>query len=408
MKFFFLVRAILFIQLLHLPLWAQYTGTGSVSQGIGQTTVSSIYSCPGGRIPNIGTVQATDGSTWVVPAENHFQDAAFPFASDLYNPCTGVLHANEAAALAALNATDVVTVDEGAEIITAYIFSDNYFEMYVNGIPVGKDNVPYTQFNSDIVQFRANRPFQISFLLIDWEEHLGIGTEANGAIAYHAGDGGIVVVMKDEQGNIIATTGNDWKAQTFYTAPVIDLTCLEEIGAQRISSNCVIQDSNNGTAYYGVHWAKPSDWNTANFDDNAWPSAVEYDNATVGVNNKPAYTNFTNVFDAPGTDAQFIWSSNLVLDNEVLVRYTVEAPLNTNPSAFENYPLPFVDAAGLLHLNDANVQSLELLSPDGKVLWKGSNTGPIELPTNIPDGIYFLCCHQINQNKVHKLWLQRK
>jgi hypothetical protein len=70
--------------------------------------------------------------------------------------------------------------------------------------------------------------------------------------------------------------------------------------------------------------------------------------------------------------------------------------------------VPFVDAAGLLHLNDAKVQALELLSTDGKILWKGLNTGPIELPTNIPDGIYILCCHQINQNKVHKLWFQRK
>lgn len=39
---------------------------------------------------------------------------------------------------------------------------------------------------------------------------------------------------------------------------------------------------------------------------------------------KPSYTNFTEVFDAPGADARFIWSSNLVLDNLVLLRKTID------------------------------------------------------------------------------------
>jgi len=60
------------------------------------------------------------------------------------------------------------------------------------------------------------------------------------------------------------------------------------------------------------------------FDDSAWPAAVTYTNDTVGVNNKPAYTNFTDVFDTPDADASFIWSSNLVLDNLVLLRTTIE------------------------------------------------------------------------------------
>lgn len=34
--------------------------------------------------------------------------------------------------------------------------------------------------------------------------------------------------------------------------------------------------------------------------------------------------NFRDVFDDPAVDADFIWSSNLVLDNLVLMRRTVE------------------------------------------------------------------------------------
>jgi hypothetical protein len=60
------------------------------------------------------------------------------------------------------------------------------------------------------------------------------------------------------------------------------------------------------------------------FNDSVWPSAVTFTNDTVGVNNKKAFTNFTEVFDTPGADADFIWSSNLVLDNLVLLRTTIE------------------------------------------------------------------------------------
>jgi hypothetical protein len=62
----------------------------------------------------------------------------------------------------------------------------------------------------------------------------------------------------------------------------------------------------------------------ADFDDSSWPAAATYSNDTVGVDNKPGYTNFTDVFDAPDSDAQFIWSSNLVLDNLVLLRKIIE------------------------------------------------------------------------------------
>lgn len=46
--------------------------------------------------------------------------------------------------------------------------------------------------------------------------------------------------------------------------------------------------------------------------------------STIGVDNKTAYTNFTDIFDNAANDAQFIWSSNVILDNEVMVRKTVQ------------------------------------------------------------------------------------
>lgn len=302
----------------------QYQGTGSVTQGRARTDVSNLYSCQGGRVAGLGTITATDNSSWIVPSNVAFRDAAFPFAADLHNSCTGKTYSTAAQALAALDGTDIITIDPDGDLITAFVFADNYFEMYINGVRTGKDNVPFTQFNSNIVRFRVRRPFTIAMLLVDWEENLGLGSEANAGSSYHPGDGGMVAVFTSSTGEIIAYTNSQWKAQTYYTSPIIDLACPSEIGTLRLSNACSTQDASDGSAFYGLHWARPANWMDTSYDDSQWPNAYTFPNDEVGVNNKPAYTNFTNIFDDPTDDAMFIWSSNLILDNEVIVRYTVE------------------------------------------------------------------------------------
>ena len=163
-------------------------------------------------------------------------------------------------ALAALDGSDIVEIDADGEVITAFVFADNYFEMYINGIPVGKDNVPFTEFNSNIVRFKVKRPFTIAMKLVDWEENSGLGSESNRGKAFHPGDGGMVAVFKDAKNKIIATTNSNWKAQTFYTAPLKDLSCASEKGTLRLSENCNTDDSDDGTSYYALHWKIPSDW----------------------------------------------------------------------------------------------------------------------------------------------------
>ncbi|WP_405414680.1 hypothetical protein [Maribacter sp. Asnod1-A12] len=301
-----------------------YNGSASVSQGAATVETENIYECYRGREAPIGTSKTTDGSSWTVPALVNFTDDNFPLASDLFNPCTKVEYASADEALAALDGTDIVEVDADGEVITAYIFADNYFEMYINGMPVGKDNVPFTQFNSNIVRFKVNTPFTIAMKLVDWEENSGLGSESNRGKAFHPGDGGMVGVFKDANNEIIATTNSNWKAQTYYTAPIKDLSCVSEEGALRLSNNCSTEDSDDGTSYFALHWKTPKDWQSESFDDSKWPSASEFANDVIGVDNKPSYTNFTDIFDNNSADAQFIWSTNVILDNEVLVRYTVE------------------------------------------------------------------------------------
>lgn len=299
-----------------------YNGTASVTQGAAIATTDNLYPA-GQRIARLGTITSIDNAVWAVPADVNYMDSSFPFAPDLYNP-EGVQYSTASAALEAFDENDIIEIDADGAVITTYIFTDNYFELYINGMPVGKDAIPFTRFNSHIIKFRVAKPYTIAMLLVDWEENLGLGSEANGGSNYHPGDGGLVAVFNDELGNIVATTTSEWKAQTFYTAPIQDLSCPTEDGTVRKTDNCNADDASDGSNFYALHWETPANWINEDFDDSTWPSATTFTNATIGVDNKSSYTNFTDIFDDPTQDAKFIWSTNVILDNEVIVRYTVE------------------------------------------------------------------------------------
>lgn len=373
-------------------LLAQYTGTASVSQGRATTTQQNIYSCPKGRVTNIGTITAKDGTTWTMPAATHFADPMFPKSSDLHNVCTGVNHATSAQAVAALSVLNIVTVDPDGELITCFIFADNYFEMAINGVPVGKDNVPYTQFNSSLLQFRVKRPFTIAIHAVDWEENLGLGTELSGS-PFHAGGGGVVAVFLDEKGAIIATTNAAWKAQTFYTAPIYDLSCPREQGQARLSSTCSTADVADGSNAYALHWPLPTNWMATDLDDSRWPNASEFENQMVGVNNKPAYTNFTDVFDNPTADAKFIWSSSLILDNEIVLRTVVPGTTSVNETDDESpIRLETIDGAAVIRVSSSSSRVfVELVALDGSRLASVDGGADVQIPTTtLADGVYLL------------------
>ena len=382
-----ILLALLFVA--HLSS-AQHSGTASVTQGLANATTGNLYPCANGRIARLGTITADDNTVWTVAAVVCFNNNTFPVASNLHNVCIGANYSNTSEALSALNGSDIINIDATGEVITAFVFADNYFEMYINGVAVGKDNVPFTQFNSNIVRFRVARPFTIAMLLVDWEENLGVGSENNNGFSYHPGDGGMVAVFMDSDNNIIARTGNDWKAQSFYTAPILDLGCPTENGTIRLSNNCSTQDSNNGTSYYGLHWQRPTNWESAAFDDTSWPPATEFSNAAIGVNNKPAYTNFTDVFDDPEDDAIFIWSSNVVLDNEVIVRHRVPGATTTGEidnNKIRVFPNPFSTQIQL----DSSSKSVffELINTQGITVFSGHQLEDHNF-SNLAPGLYYL------------------
>lgn len=305
------------IGLLASPALAQQP---SFTKGPARQIDPGLFDCGSrGRVSAVGSITSEDGKQWTVPAPTHFKTASK--AADLYNECAHKTPAN----LAALDMSAMPVLDAGGlEEFVAYIFGDNYFELYINGKLLAVDAIPFTPFNSSVVRFKARRPLTIALMLVDWEENLGLGSERGRGKTFQPGDGGLVMHLKDAAGKTVALTDNSWRAQTFYVSPLKDRACLKVVGQTRDSAACDVSGSNDGTSDSGAFWPIPDNWASPDFDDAAWPMATTYSNVTVGVDNKPAYMNFTDVFDAPGADAQFIWSSNLILDNLVIVRKTVK------------------------------------------------------------------------------------
>ncbi|OEE70004.1 hypothetical protein A1OO_04295 [Enterovibrio norvegicus FF-33] len=299
--------------LLSFTARGEYSGTATVIEGSADVKVENLYICENGRSrPSPIGEKQSDGQTFVVPADVQYEEQKF--ATNLYDQCSNVKPGSLADV--DVSAVPVVEVDSDGEIVTGYIFADNYFELYINGTLIGVDPVPFTPFNSNIVRFKVNKPYDIAIKVVDWEENSGLGSENNRGKRYHAGDGGLIASFTDG-----TKTNGDWSAQTFYTSPITDLNCVEENGQHRITATCDTDGSDSYVTTYSLHWGVPDGWK-ANEQFEAWPKATEFTEDDIGVNNKKAYMNFQEQFT--GSGAKFIWSKNLVLDNLVLFRYSVK------------------------------------------------------------------------------------
>jgi|RhiMethySRZTD1v2_1073278.scaffolds.fasta_scaffold10627_5 hypothetical protein len=276
------------------------------------------------RVAAVGQITATDGTVITMPAETALQKGEGPMSYDLYNECNQVTPANSAAV--STDKVPVIDIDADGEVITGFIVADNYYEMYVNGKLVSVDNTPYTPFNSSIVKFKVKRPYTLAFLLVDWDEHLGLGMEVfpvpvtPKTMKFYPGDGGLIARFSD--GTVTDAT---WKAQTFYIAPLVDPKEVVERGNVHDTPNLggrthpYARRPDCEEKCYAVHYPIPRNWQSPRFNDSNWPRAWEFTDQEIGVTNLPAYTRYPELFEG----ARWIWSQNLVLDNVVIARKTV-------------------------------------------------------------------------------------
>ena len=282
--------------------------TAAITYGLAASTFAcgSVSSCSGPSRFNealCGTVVDPTGLPWTVPAGIN---AAGETCVDIYNDCFGGGDNPDYE-----SELSTVVLDENGTEITARLFGDNFFELYVNGQYVCRDAIGFTPFNSSASRFQADYPITYAVRLIDWGTHLGIGMEYD---AYNVGDGGFIAHFSDG-----AVTDAGWRCQVFYASPVDDASC---VGDGRDTSTCpreprCVEDPESCGA---LHWAVPDDWAAPGFDDSRWQPASIY--AADAVTRTPGYANYADLFGA----AEFIWTKNPNVDNQVLCRATIEAP----------------------------------------------------------------------------------
>lgn len=195
----------------------------------------------------------------------------------------------------------------------AEVWADNWFALYINGKKVGEDSVPITtekSFNSEKIKFSATYPLTIGVIAKDFTENAS-GLEYIGKPNQQIGDGGIIFQIREiSSGKVIAFSGRDWKVLTVNKAPLNP----ECVSSSAPSVDCKFSNT-----------AIPSTWTSSSYKDSSWKNATEYSKETVGV--KDGYFNFTWT---PGS--ALVWSSDLKLDNTILIRKVVSTPSVVTPS----------------------------------------------------------------------------
>jgi hypothetical protein len=335
-----------------------------------------------------------------VPAENNFLTATK--LSDLHNTCNNVTP--RSLSNANLSAVPTTVIEEQGELITGYIFADNYFELYINGILVGVDAVPFTPFNSSVVKFKVSKPYTIAVKLVDWEENVGLGSEIQSASSlYHPGDGGFIAQFSDG-----TVTDGTWKAQTFYIAPIQDLNTVKELSDGTHSTTTASTTPTCNADCYGIHYDIPTDWYSKDYSDSAWPNAYLYTAAQV--TNQAAYTNFAST---AWDKASFIWSSNLILDNVVLVRKTVGKTTAVNglkESNFFKIKNPFENEIQITANQNLDDATFALTDITGKEMQQWNNleaqanqTLTLQTKNELNSGLYFIIIKTSNGYFNYKL-----
>ena len=211
----------------------------------------------------------------------------------------------------------------------AEVWADNWFSLYINGKKVGEDSVPITterSFNSEKIKFSATYPFTIGVIAKDFTENAS-GLEYIGKPNQQIGDGGFVLQIRDlTSGNVIAATSSDWKVFTVNKAP-LNPECVT-------SANPLLDCKYQNTAI-------PSTWAATTYKDTTWKSATTFTQEEVGV--KEGYFDIT--WDS---SAKLIWSSDLKLDNIILLRKIVKTPSLTQSTKKLSLSSPdFVDGGKL-------------------------------------------------------------
>jgi len=196
---------------------------------------------------------------------------------------------------------------------TAEIWADNWFALYVNGKKVGEDSTAFAterSFNSDVISFKASYPLTIGIIARDYVENAS-GLEYIGKPNQQIGDGGIIAQIRQTDTNqVVGATNKTWKVFVTNKAP---------LNEDCVKSSAPLQDCKAQST------KAPTSWYSTTYKDSTWKPATEFTPAAVGV--KDGYFNFSW-----SPQSSLIWSSDLRLDNTILLRTKLLAPKSSATS----------------------------------------------------------------------------
>lgn len=172
------------------------------------------------------------------------------------------------------------------DTISAVMYADNWFVMYVNGKEVAVDSIDFLPHNVVSVDLLPEYPMTIAVLAKDNADPT-TGCEYGNRI----GDGGFILKFGDG-----TVTDASWKARSFMHGPVD-------------------RDTANPTV---IKTPLPDGWFNPDFDDSEWLNATEYPQSRID----PKEPFFEHDFSG----AKWIWTDDLDLDNTVVFRTRIERP----------------------------------------------------------------------------------
>jgi hypothetical protein len=166
------------------------------------------------------------------------------------------------------------------------VYADNWFAMYINGRLVAVDSIDFLPHNVVAIDLLPEYPMTIAVLAKDNADPK-TGCEYGSSI----GDGGFILKFADG-----TVTDASWKAKCFFHGPIRRDTANPKVRTEEL----------------------PERWYAVDFDDSKWDDAVEY--AEERIDPKQPY------FEHDFKGAKWIWTSDLDLDNTVVLRKKIEKP----------------------------------------------------------------------------------
>ena len=212
----------------------------------------------------------------------------------------------------------------------AEVWADNWFALYVNGKKVGEDSVSIKterSFNSEVMTFKASYPLTIGFIAKDYVENSS-GLEYIGKSNQQIGDAGIAFQISESETKKLVTKSNaTWKVLVLEKAP---------LNPECVISSDPLRDCKKKNLII------PKGWSSTTFKDSSWKSATVFTEEEVGV--KEGYFDITW-----NPETKLIWSSDLRLDNTILLRKKVAAPVSSSAkiSAFTLSSDDFIEGGNL-------------------------------------------------------------